>query len=268
MRNKILFFLLLSSLALIAFIIPFFARGSEPQNTQATQLSGSGIITVKGCTYYIFIADLDSYDIKVHWQDANNKPYSTIGNLLHAPQFTGNPPLMITNGGMFNPDITPEGLFIENGIQKQQLNTARPNNDNFYLKPNGIFYITKDGTAHIDTTSETFKSIIPNIQQATQSGPMLVIDGKMHDKFMSGSLNKKIRSGVGIIGPKKVVFIVSQTEVNFYDFASLFKDVYHCPNALFLDGAISMMYLRDINPSATDGNFCTLISVTKKVRSK
>jgi uncharacterized protein YigE (DUF2233 family) len=228
---------------------------------------GSETVTFKENTYFVFIADLDSVDIRLHWRDAKNKAYSNIGNLLHSPQFRDNPALMITNGGMFNPDITPEGLLIENGAVKAPLNTTKPNSENFYLKPNGVFYITKDGTAHIDVT-ENFRDSLSDIQQATQSGPMLVINGKIHDKFTRASNNKKIRSGVGLLGSKKVVFIISQTEVNFYDFAELFKDIYNCPNALFLDGAISKMYLHDLNPSETGGYFCTFISATKKKHSK
>jgi uncharacterized protein YigE (DUF2233 family) len=239
----------------------------KEDNKQLPHSSGAEIITFKGITYFVFIADLDSVDIRLHWRDAKNKAYNNIGNLLRSQQFHDNPPLMITNAGMFNPDITPEGLLIENGVVKAPLNTTKPNSENFYLKPNGVFYITKDGTAHIDVT-ENFKDSLSDIQQATQSGPMLVINGKIHDKFTRASNNKKIRSGVGLLGPKKVVFIISQTEVNFYDFAVLFKDIYNCPNALFLDGAISKMYLHDLNPSETGGYFCTFISATKKKHSK
>ncbi len=238
----------------------------KQDNIKQVYHTGSGIITFKGARYFVYVADLDSDDINLHWTDAKGKPYISIGNLLHS--YKSNPPLMITNGGMFNPNISPEGLFIANGEKKSELNTSQPNHENFYLKPNGIFYIAKDSTAHIDTTSAAFKNVIPGIREATQSGPMLVINGKIHDKFTRASVNRKIRSGVGIISPKKVVFIISETEVNFFDFATIFKDVYNCQNALFLDGAISMMYLNDINPSATGGYFCTLISVTRKPHAK
>ena len=232
------------------------------------QKNGSDTLTFKGAPYYVFIADVDTYDIKLHWKDSKGKIYGNIGTLLHSSTFRDNAPVMITNGGMFNPDISPEGLLVENGTAKASLNTTRPNSENFYLKPNGIFYISKDGIAHIDTTSEAFNAQLPNLDQATQSGPKLVINGKIHDKFARASSNKKIRSGVGLISSKKVVFIISQTEVNFYDFALLFKDVYNCSNALFLDGAISMMYLRDLAPNEIGGHFCTLISATRKKRTK
>ena len=228
--------------------------------------NGGDTITFKGVQYYIFVADIDTYDIKLHWKDAKGNIYGNIGTLLRS--YRDNAPVMITNGGMFNPDISPEGLLIENGVVKAPLNLSRPNNENFYLKPNGTFYISKDGTAHIDTSSEAFNSIIPAIGEATQSGPMLVINGRIHDKFAQASSNKKIRSGVGLISAKKVIFICSKTEANFYDFAVLFRDVFNCQNALFLDGAISLMYLRDLAPDEKGGHFCTLISTTRKKHTK
>ena len=230
--------------------------------------NGSDTFTFKGVSYYVFVADLDTYDIKLHWKDTKGKIYGNMGNLLHSGVFRDNPPAMITNGGMFNSDISPEGLLVENGNVKAPLNLSKPNNENFYLKPNGIFYIAKDGTAHIDTSYEGFDALTPKLDQATQSGPMLVINGKIHDKFARASTNKKIRSGVGLITDKKVVFVISQTEVNFYDFALLFNDIYNCQNALFLDGAISLMYLRDKLPNETGGHFCTLISAARKKHAK
>ena len=94
---------------------------------------------------------------------------------------------------------------------------------------------------------------------------------RMVEKVPAGaraSVNKKLRSGVGLISSKKVVFIISEGEVNFYDFAVLFKSVFNCQNALFLDGAISMMYLRDKLPNEIGGHFCTLISATRKKHTK
>src|SRR5690606_4030796 len=71
---------------------------------------------------------------------------------------------------------------------------------------------------------------------ATQSGPMLVIDGKLHPVFIEGSRDRTRRTGVGVSGPGMVHFAISETRVNFHDFASFFRDFLECPNALFLDG--------------------------------
>ena len=181
-------------------------------------------------------------------------------------------PLMITNAGMYTPSIEPEGLYIESpGKVLYQLDTIKQqkqNPDNFYLMPNGVFYIDVFGKAHIDTTEFLLKYIKANrvndIKIATQSGPMLVINNRIHNAFVWGSSNRKIRSGVGIINEKTVVFVISKEESTFYEFSMLFKDVLKCSNALYLDGAISKMYLSDIDSTVKDGFFGPIISVSKE----
>jgi uncharacterized protein YigE (DUF2233 family) len=50
------------------------------------------------------------------------------------------------NGGMYKPDNSPQGLYIENREVAASLDTTT-GNGNFYLKPNGIFYITLSQTS-------------------------------------------------------------------------------------------------------------------------
>ena len=106
------------------------------------------------------------------------------------------------------------------------------------------------------------KNIIPDL--ATQSGPMLIINGKHHPKFNHGSKSKKLRSGVGILPNGNIVFIISEkAHTNFFQFATIFKDIFGCNDALFLDGAISEMYIKDIH-NCKNNNFGPIIYVTKK----
>jgi len=76
----------------------------------------------------------------------------------------------------------------------------------------------------------------PEADLATQSGPMLVINGRLHPRFDRNSTSLKARNGVGVRADGKVVFAISQAEVSFDAFARLFRDALNCPNALFLDG--------------------------------
>jgi uncharacterized protein YigE (DUF2233 family) len=92
---------------------------------------------------------------------------------------------------------------------------------------------------------------------------MLVIDGKIHPAFKQGSANLNIRNAVGILPDGKIVFAMSKTQINFYDFAMYFKEL-GCENALFLDGFVSRTYLPEENWVQTDGNFGVMIGVTKK----
>ncbi len=131
---------------------------------------------------------------------------------------------------------------------------------NFYLKPNGVFAITKDGIPIICKTDDFTNA--DNINYATQSGPMLVIDGQIHPAFRHGSPNLNIRNGVGLLPGNKIVFAMSKKEINFHDFAVYFRNL-GCKNALYLDGLVSRTYLPEKNWVQRDGNFGVIIGVWK-----
>lgn len=162
------------------------------------------------------------------------------------------------NGGMYKEDRSPLGLYIDSGKTITPLNKASAPG-NFYLKPNGVFYITKDNIAGVSTT-EQFKTGA-HIKYATQSGPMLVIDGKIHPEFKQGSTNVNIRNGVGILPNGQVLFVMSKGFINLYDFANFFLKA-GCKNALYLDGSISQTYLPAQNWRQTGGNFGIIIAET------
>lgn len=134
------------------------------------------------------------------------------------------------------------GLYIEEGKTIQPLNT-RNGEGNFYLSPNGVFFIKNDDQAGIALTGN-FKNT--DIKYATQSGPMLVIDGKINAGFTKESASLYIRNDVGITRDNKTVFKISNVPVSLYDFAEYFFKL-GCENALYLDGAISNIYVKDRN---------------------
>lgn len=165
------------------------------------------------------------------------------------------------NGGMFNKDFSPQGLYIENKEMLADLDTLN-GSGNFYLKPNGVFYVTTDELAFVCKTSDFVNK--EEIKYATQSGPMLVIDGQIHAAFKAGSPNLYIRNGVGILPDNTIVFAISKTEISLYDFAKYFQDL-GCKNALYLDGFISRVYWPEKNWTQTDGNLGVMIGVTKEI---
>jgi uncharacterized protein YigE (DUF2233 family) len=77
-----------------------------------------------------------------------------------------------------------------------------------------------------------------------------------------------LRNGVGIISKntksKIVVLAISDSKVNFYDFALLFKEILGCENALYLDGAISKMYIKGDPINKLDGELGPKLIVIKK----
>lgn len=162
------------------------------------------------------------------------------------------------NGGMYMEDNSPLGLYIENGKTIRKLNKSN-GSGNFYMRPNGVFYITKKGTAHIKPR-EDFNP--DDVKFATQSGPMVLIDGVINPTFNKGSANLNIRNGVGILANGDCLFMMSRSLINFYDFALFFKEK-GCKYALYLDGAISQTYLPEQSYTTKGGNFGVIIGVTK-----
>ena len=205
-----------------------------------------------------YTVDPKKRDLKLYWKDDKQQNFKSILNLKTWLEKNNKKLVFAMNAGMYKEDNSPLGLFIENKKVMSPLNT-KSGNGNFYLKPNGVFYITTNNIPVICTTKDFNNN--GKIKYATQSGPMLVIDGKIHPEFKEGSKNVNIRNGVGILPDNRIVFAMSKSEINFYDVASYFKNL-GCKNALYLDGFVSRTYLPEENWTQTDGNFGVLIGVT------
>lgn len=212
-----------------------------------------------GNSFVTYKVDTKKQDLKLFWKNENGQNFGSIQNLK---LWIENKKIKLNfamNGGMYKKDYSPQGLYIEKQKILVPLDTTKATG-NFYLKPNGFFYLTTNNTAKICTT-QLFRNN-GKIKYATQSGPMLIIDGKIHSDFKEGSSNLNIRNGVGILPDGKVVFVLSKKEINFYDFANYFKSL-GCENALYLDGFVSRAYVPSEKWIQTDGNFGVLFAVTK-----
>lgn len=212
--------------------------------------------------FVTYTSDPKTASIQLYWKDNNQKLFGSIQNLNRYLVEKNNKVLFITNGGMYKKDQSPQGLFIQNGIIKSPIDTSNATG-NFYLKPNGIFYLTNSKEAFVVRT-EDFKSS-KKIEFATQSGPMLVIDGAIHSAFNKNSTNLNIRNGVGILPNNQILFVMSKNEVNLYEFAEFFK-IKGCKNALYLDGFVSRTYCPSEKCLQTDGNFGVMIAITNEKR--
>ena len=182
--------------------------------------------------------------VAFHNKGSNGKPYGAFEPLFREMLKGGELPVFAMNGGMYERDLTPVGLYVEEGRELKAANT-RDGWGNFHLKPNGVFWLA-DGKAGVEETGAYLRRA-PKVDYATQSGPMLVIGGKLHPAFLPESDSLKIRNGVGIDREGRVHFVVSDDPVRFYDLALLFRDRLGCPDALFLDGSISSLYAPDLN---------------------
>lgn len=166
------------------------------------------------------------------------------------------------NGGMYHPDYGPVGLLVEQGRETGTLNHADAFG-NFFMKPNGVFWVA-DGKAGVMET-EAFAKAGLSPREATQSGPMLVIDGQIHPRFLPDATSLQIRNGVGILPDGHVAFAISNDPVRFHDFATLFRDRLQSKNALFLDGSISSLYAPEIRRHDRDAVMGTIIAVVKNL---
>jgi uncharacterized protein YigE (DUF2233 family) len=198
--------------------------------------------------YTVCTIDVSSMDIRLYAADEDGAPLGSFAALQSLLARRGEQLLFAMNAGMYDEGLRPIGLYVENGVRLRKANT-RDGYGNFHLKPNGVFYIA-EGRAGVMETGAFLRSGI-KADYATQSGPMLVIDGAIHPKFGSKSTSFKRRNGVGVIGRNKVVFAISEDAVTFHAFASLFRDGLGVRDALFLDGSISSLHYG----SRSDGLF-------------
>ena len=143
------------------------------------------------------------------------------------------------NAGMFGEDGRPIGLAIVEGREVRAIN-RRNGGGNFHLMPNGVFQVRRDGRAEIVTSANWKPS--PDIRVATQSGPMLVISGKLHPAFDRDGSSRYIRNGVGIAPDGRPRFVISEDTVSLGKFARFFRDRLKCRDALFFDGAVSALW--------------------------
>ncbi|NNE87854.1 MAG: hypothetical protein HKN27_07235 [Silicimonas sp.] len=199
-------------------------------------------ISFEDTPFTVCKADPTRDDIRLFLNDDEGAPLGTFDNVEAA---LGNSELTFAmNAGMYHPDRRPVGLYIENGIELAPIVT-RAGPGNFGLLPNGVFCLTSDAALVIE--SRAFDANRPDCTFATQSGPMLVIDGKLHPRFLPDSTSTNIRNGVGVRADGAMVTAISDTRVTFDHFARLFRDVLNTPNALFLDGSVSRLYAPALN---------------------
>ncbi len=197
-----------------------------------------------GAGYVVCKFDMRHDDLRLFWRDAEQKPYTNFTALAQSLKARGRELRFAMNAGMFEEDSSPVGLLIEDG---KRLHPAdlRGGETNFHLKPNGVFWIGEKTAGVVETSR--YLANPPAARFATQSGPMLVIDGRIHPKIRPTGESVKIRNGVCVRDGAEVLFAISDDAVTFHAFARLFKDGLRCANALFLDGSVSSLYAPELD---------------------
>ncbi|HEY0179122.1 MAG TPA: phosphodiester glycosidase family protein [Dokdonella sp.] len=187
--------------------------------------------------------DLERDRLEAHWRDADGTPFASIDALKQWGAAHGRTLRFATNAGIYDRAFQPLGLYVEDGRTLRPLNTVKgiARSGNFSLQPNGVFYVDRAGRAGVVTT-DAWRTRAIDARLATQSGPMLVVDGEINPAFDADSDSLKWRSGVCARTPRTAVFAVSLAPVTFHAFARAFRDELGCRDALYLDGTLSRIY--------------------------
>ena len=232
------------SVLIIATVLSVVSACSSPETPpdrlpDPDTLSGCRALEHAGSSYVLCSYSTD-HDIRLFHADAAGEPYRQFDVLVRELDEQGKTLVFAMNGGMYHDDRTPVGFYRDEYGDKATVN-VNDGPGNFHLKPNGIFWIKDDRAGVTESQAYIDQGIDPDY--ATQSGPMLVVDGTIHHDLNPDGTSHKRRNGVGVSANGHMVhFVISDGAVTFHDFATVFRDRLHTPNALFLDGQVSRLY--------------------------
>ncbi len=202
----------------------------------AAAQAGCENIAYESNRYTLCTVNLSEQKAELFLRDENGSVYGDFSRL--PPQVS-----IAMNGGMYHADRRPVGHYIENGEEVMRV-VPNAGPGNFGLLPNGVLCLNSASAEIYETLS--YVSAAPTCDHATQSGPMLVIDGELHPRFLEDSTSRKRRNGVGVSEDGETLFLaITSNAVTFHEFGSLFRDYLGVRNALFLDGSISRLYDRE-----------------------
>jgi uncharacterized protein YigE (DUF2233 family) len=184
--------------------------------------------------------ETDRQELRLVFDDGRGRALRTFAALAHVLGADRRRLRFAMNAGMFDARGAPIGLFIADGRERRPL-AVGVGGGNFYLHPNGVFSMDRDGALHVETTG-SYAARAPAPALASQSGPMLVIDGAVNPLFRADGASRYRRNGVGVIDSRRAVFVISDEPVSFGRLARFFRDRLGCVNALYFDGAVSSLW--------------------------
>ena len=197
--------------------------------------------TFEGVPYTACAVNPLTEDLRLWHRDTEGRIFGTFSRVNEELAREGLTLGVAMNGGMYHDDRSAVGLYVEDGKIGAPLVTAE-GPGNFGMLPNGVFCVGPSGARVMET--HAFEAEAPDCTYASQSGPMLVMDGALHPRFLPDSDSAFVRNGVGLRADGTVVLAISDAPVNFHRFARLFRDELGTPNALYIDGKVSRLHDR------------------------
>lgn len=195
--------------------------------------------------FTVVAVDPARQDLRLFLNDEAGQPFKSFARLAQWSARRGKQLAFAANAGMYHADFAPVGLLVQEGKEVAPLNLD-DGQGNFFMKPNGVFLVGNNGPQVVQAAN--YPAAAVGVRLATQSGPMLVIDGALHPRFDPDSISRYVRNGVGVVDGK-VLFVISNHPVTFHELAVYFRDELHCKNALYLDGSISSLHARALKRS-------------------
>lgn len=215
--------------------------------------------TFEDTRFDLCVVDLETDDLRIWLDQPDGTRFESLGRVAGAVEEAGETLGFAMNAGMYHPDRSPVGHLIVDGREiRRVITSAGPGN--FGMLPNGVL-CWGEGRAQV-VESRVYAEAPPGCRYATQSGPMLVIDGALHPRFLPDSTSFRVRNGVGVrANGREAVFAISATPVTFHHFARFFRDRLGTADALYLDGRVSRMYAPGIDRRDRGGRFGPIVGV-------
>lgn len=201
--------------------------------------AGKCTLTDPSLTLQSYAVNPQQERIAMYWKNGDGSAWGSLRSLLADINRDGRV-RMAMNGGIYDKAYAPQGLYIEKGKRLTALNRAS-GGGNFFIRPGGVFFVKgqQAGIVSIDKYRPS-----PAIDYAVQSGPMLIENGRINWRLKPSAASRKLRNGVGLTREGQVIFMLSERETNFYDFACYAQSKLNVRQMLYLDGTISKMYQR------------------------
>ena len=125
---------------MIAFLLAVAASLTAYDHSALADAEPCHSMQFERAAYTICKIDLHNHTVRLYWNRSDGTPYAYLSALPRSLEGGTGRMLFATNAGMFDSNLKPVGLYVEQGRELVHANT-KSGWGNFHMKPNGIFYI-------------------------------------------------------------------------------------------------------------------------------